>query len=552
MPSPLRRSTRSVALLGILSIGVGCGGGAKVAVTKPIPTAPAAPVASAPTRVGPAPLRRLTREEYDHTVRDLVGDTTHPAESFPPDDAAAGFASNGVVPVSAVLVERYMDAAEALAGAAVKHIGDVAPCAHDEVPDACAARFIDAFGRRAYRRPLAEDERTALLSLYSEKAARSGYAGGIQLVLEAIFQSPQFLYRIEPSAAGPAAERPRPLGGYEVATRLSFFLWVSTPDDALLDAARDGKLDTAEGVRAAARRLIADPRAADGVRSFHRQWLGLAELGVLSKDALAPRFTADMKRSMVEETLRFAAWAVDRGGDTVETLFSSRDSFIDAPLAELYGVAAPAAPFDLAHLPADQRSGILTHASVMARLANGDESAPVTRGKFVRERLLCDVVSPPPPNLVINPPKVDPTLPTKTRFERHRTDPTCAGCHGRLDPIGFGFEHYDGVGAWRTADGNFSVDATGTITGLDGADVTFDGAVELGQRLAKSPQVRRCVATQWFRFALGRSETPDDDATIAAIQASFGGAGYDVRELLVAIATSDALRYAHGEETSNP
>lgn len=559
MASPGARPPARIAPVAILSVlgVVGCGGGPKLAPTKPVVAAVStSPAVTAPTRVGPAPLRRLTREEYDHTVRDLLGDDTHPADAFPPDDAAGGFASNAAVPVSQILVERYMDAAEALAAAAVKHLEDLAPCAAGEADEACATRFISTFGRRAYRRPLRDDERDALVALYTAKAAETDRAGGVRIVLEAILQSPQFLYRIEPTTfpreGAPSSGAPTPLSGYEVATRLAFFLWVSTPDDALLDDARDGKLDTADGVRVAARRLMKDPRADDGVRSFHRQWLGLRDLEVVSKDALAPRFTRSMKAAMVEETLRFATNAVERGGDTIATLFTSNQSFVDAPLAELYGIPAPSPPFALVTLPADQRAGLLTQASVMARLANGDETAPVTRGKFVRERLLCDVVSPPPPDARITPPKVDPTKPTKERFRQHRTDPTCNGCHERLDPIGFGFEHYDGVGAWRTGDGNFAVDATGTITGLDGADVSFDGAVELGARLAKSPQVRRCVATQWFRFAFGRSETSDDDGAIDMIHGAFAASGFDVRELLVAIATSDALRYARSEEATTP
>lgn len=293
-----------------------------------------------------------------------------------------------------------------------------------------------------------------------------------------------------------------------------------------------------------------DARAEDGVRSFHRQWLGLKNLELVSKDSLAVKFTPELKRSMVEETLRFSTAAVDAGGDTIETLLTSSASFVDGPLADLYGVPRPREGFSRVELPPGQRSGLLTQASVMARLASGDETSPVTRGKFVREKLLCDVMSPPPPNVAITPPKVDPTLPTKERFRRHRTDTMCSGCHALMDPIGFGFEHYDGVGAWRTADGAFPIDATGDVTGLDGSDVAFDGAVDLGARLARSPQVRRCIATQWFRFAVGRNERPEDTPSIDASYGVFQGAGFDVRELIVALATSDAFTHVLVEEGS--
>lgn len=502
--------------------------------------------------MAPVPLRRLTNEEYNNTVRDLLGDTSRPADAFPPDEAVGGFENNTVAPVTQQLVERYMAAAEALAASAVGQIDRLAPCAEGEPREGCARRFIDSFGRLAFRRPLEDGERAGLLALYADKEKRSGHAQAIRLVLEVVLQSPKFLYRLEP--LDDTSVKTRALTGYELATRLSFFIWASTPDSKLLDDAAAGKLATAEGVGDAARRLLADKRAVDGIRSFHRQWLDLRELETESKDqVLYPAFTPELKKAMVEETLRFSAHAVLQGGDAITTLLTSKKSFVNASLAKLYGVAAPAGEgFALVDLPAGQRSGLLTQASVMSVLASAEEASPILRGKFVSEKLLCLSVPPPPPGVAIAPPKPDPKLTKKERFEVHRADPSCAGCHQMMDPAGFGFEHYDAVGAWRTVDGAFPVDSVGVISGTSDANGEFDGAVALGERLAASQQVRRCIATQWFRAALGRSERDEDAASLDDVYQSFTRAGFDVRGLIVAITTSDAFRHASFDPGSAP
>lgn len=501
----------------------------------------------------PAPLRRLTNEEYNNTVRDLLGDTTRPADAFAPDEAVGGFENNTVSPVTQSLVERYMDAAEALAARAAPHIDKLAPCTSSVPATACATKFIDAFGRRAYRRPLEPAERASLLSIFNDKVKRADYAHAIQLVIAAILESPNFLYRLEPLPSEAGAKL-RPLNGYEIATRLSYFIWASTPDTELLDAAATGKLSTAQDIERAARRLLKDPRAVDGIRSFHRQWLDLRELDTKSKDPiLYPAFAPELKTAMVEETLRFAAHAVLEGGDVVTTLLTSNKTFVNGALAKLYGVPAPTEDgYVLVSLPARERAGLLTQASVMAVLASAEEASPILRGKFVREKLLCETIPPPPANVDVRPPKFDPKRTKKERFAQHRTDPTCAFCHQLMDPTGFVFEHYDAIGAWRTVDGAFPVDAVGALSGTDDADGPFDGAVALATSLARSKQVRRCVATQWFRAALGRPDRPEDKASLDSAYQTFASAGFDVRELIVGIARSDAFRHVGFDQGSAP
>ena len=322
-------------------------------------------------------------------------------------------------------------------------------------------------------------------------------------------------------------------------------MWASPPDDELLDDASRGKLGSSEHVAAAARRMLADPRAERGARSFVRQWLGLDELETASKDsAIYPAYSHELRRSMVEETLRFGAEALLAEGDGLARLLTSPDSYVDPPLARLYGVkASKEVGFVRVSLPQSERAGVLTRAGVLSVLANPDQSSPIRRGKFVRERLLCQPIPPPPPGIAISTPKFDPKLSTRERFAQHRTDRSCSGCHAMMDPIGFGFEHYDAVGSFRAKEGARPVDATGELSDTADLDGAFDGAIELSRKLATSGEVRRCFATQWFRYALGRNETEADAPSIDHAHAAFAGAGFDVRELVVAIAASHAFRH---------
>lgn len=529
-----------------LLLSPGCGGAPTDRVVEH-GAATASVVPDGPKAVAAVPLRRLTRTEYNHTVRDLLGDDTHPADAFPPDESVGGFENNTIAPVTPILAERYMDAAEALAAAAVAHLDTLAPCHDGQPADACAQRFVDSFGRLAFRRPLESSEREELLSVYREKAARSDYRAGIRLVIELILQSPQLLYRIEP-ALEPGADA-RPLTGYELATRLSYFIWASTPDAALLDDAAAGRLDSADDVERVARRMLSDRRASDAIRSFHRQWLGLRELETASKDGA---FTPELRDAMVEETLRFGVEAALANQDFVTHLLTSNKTFASPALAKLYGASGAASGAAPIELPPGQRAGILTHASVLSVLASADQTSPVLRGKFVREKLLCQAIPPPPPNVVTTSPKVDPSLTTKQRFAQHRSDASCAGCHQLMDPIGFGFEHYDALGAWRTQDGSFAVDATGELSATDDVDGSFDGVLELSARLAKSQQVRRCIARQWLRFALGRADSEEDTEALGLIYQAFEKGGFTARELIVAIARSQVFRYAGAPPKKEP
>lgn len=469
-------------------------------------------------------LRRLTREEYDHTVRDLLGDTTSPANVFVPDEERGGYRVG--LNMSPALFAQYVSAAERLAADATPLAG----C--DPVDRECAAAFIASFGRRAYRRPLAESEVESLLGVFDATAARATPSAGLEVVIATILQSPHFLYRIERTRSGRLAP-------YEIASSLSYFLWQSMPDDALLDAAADGELDTDDGVALEARRLLDDPRADDAIASFHEQWLEIGELPAAERDPdRFPAFSMELALSMLDETRRFAIDTVRNDG-RLTTLLRSRRSFVDAPLAELYGIDAPAEPFGEVEL-GPERLGILTHASVLAAHAHSDQTSPVRRGAFVRARVLCQDVPPPPDDRPLMVPPAGSAATARERLALHRTDPVCASCHTLMDPIGLGLENYDAIGRYRTEEGGVPIDASGEVTASADADGEFLGAVELAERLSSSRAVSDCYATQWYRFAMGRRDVAPERCVLDDVADRFAETG-DIRELLVDIATSHSF-----------
>ncbi len=494
---------------------------------------------------GAAPLERLTRAQYANAVRDLLGlkapfDVTLLGE----DEKMGPFSSNDVAPVSELTLEQYTEAAETLARAAGTGLAALAPCDRTTQDDAaCASHFLDVFGRRAYRRPLADEEKAAYTALYSDYAA-GGYDDAIRVVVETMLQSPNFLYHVE--LAPPASTAGvLTLDPFELASRLSFFLAATTPDDALLDAAAQGSLADAAGLRAQAERLLNAPTATDALASFHLQWLELDTLGALTKDpAVYPSFDATMAAAMQDETTRFVDYVFRKGDAKLETLLTAPYSFLEGPLFGLYGVApvAGADPSMPVMLDPKERAGLLTQGSFLAMHGHENQSAPVQRGKVIIRNVLCESLPDPPPNVDTTPPAPSPGATTRQRFAVHETNPSCAGCHKRIDGVGMGLEAYDGIGAYRTMDGTQPVDATGLFLDTKDLNGPFNGAIELARDLAGSPEVQQCVATQWLRFALGRMETTADGCSLQGLHQAFDASGHDVRSLLVSVALSDSFR----------
>ncbi len=365
-----------------------------------------------------------------------------------------------------------------------------------------------------------------------------------------MLQSPFFLYHVEFGREDPEAPAGlRALDDYELASRLSYFLWNSMPDDTLFAAAKAGELTTEDGLRAQVDRMLADPKAQDAITEFHLQWMGVDEIEGLEKDgATFPDFTSELAVAMKEDTATFAAKIILEGDAKVETLLTADYTFTGDPqLLALYGATLPSGwvAGDPVPLPAGQRAGLLTQPSILAQHSHANQTSPVHRGVLVRQNLLCQVLPPPPPDVDNVPPDPDPNATTRERFDQHTSDPTCAGCHALIDPIGFGLENFDGIGAFRTMEGDLPVDASGELVSTD-VDGPFDGGVELAQRLAHSALVQECVTRQWFRFAFGRGETKDDACTMESLLGTFEESGHDVRVLLREIALSNAFKYRKG------
>lgn len=495
---------------------------------------------------GAAPLRRLTQSEYNNTVRDLLGDTTHPADQFPPDQQIGDFTNTAVaLTVPPLLAQAYQTAAEQLATTALStRASTLVPCALTAGTDACAQSFIETFGKQAYRRPLTTTEQGVLFALYQTNSTDATFSNGIQAVIEAVLQSGDFLYRVEFGDASQAEGTVLPLTPYEMASRISYFLWDSMPDAALFAAADANELTTKEQVATQARRLLQSPNAQPAVQQFFQEWLTENELPTASKDPTTyPAFTSTLHSSMQNETNAFINWVMWTSDHRLPTLLTSPVSFLNSELAAVYGVSGvTGTTLQQVQLDPTQRSGILTQLSMMTILGKPDRSSPVLRGKFVRDELLCEPIPPPPQSLVITPPTVTPGVSTREAFVMHEADAICKSCHALMDPIGFGFENYDGIGRFRTVDQGQPVDATGTLTNTD-VDGPFNNAIDLIKRLAGSQQVSDCFATEWFRYAFGRGESTDDACSLQSLKGAFTSSQFDVQELLVAVTQTDAFRY---------
>ena len=500
------------------------------------------------------PLRRLTRQEYGNAARDLLGGATVALDDIPADENVGPFASNTVTSLTDLGTEQYLESAEGLAAAAVATPAALsalvgcdrsAPTAASD--GTCASQFIDRFGARAFRRPLAADEKARYVGLYATTiAGGAAFADGIRLVVEALLQSPNFLYHLELDATPPAAGTLVALDSYQLAARLSFFLWASVPDDVLMTAAAGGGLADPAALRTQVTRMLADARARDAIATFHAQWLDLGKLPATTKDpTLYPQFTPALLSAMQAETVAFVDDVLRAGDGRLETLLTASYSILDGGLFDLYGVARPAGTTGPVRVALDptRRAGLLTQASFLAAHAHENQTSPVARGVAIIRNVLCVALPDPPANVNNAPPDPAPGATTRERFAAHESVASCAACHTMIDGIGLGFESYDAVGAFRTTDAGKPVDASGNVVAAPEIDGPFDGAVALAKELAGTKQVQQCVARQWFRFALGRLESATDGCSLQGLFDAFDASNHDVRQLLAAIATSDAFRY---------
>ena len=503
---------------------------------------------------GDTPVRRLTHSQYNNTVRDLLNDQTRPSDAFPPEDFVNGFknqaAAQGIPPLMAGV---YHTAAAKLARSAFQGGDDrhqLIPCKPRSAGDAeCAMKFVSQFGLRAFRRPLNENEVKRYAALLAAEARKSGrFVDGAQLVVETMLQSPKFLFRLE---AGPQ--------GYDAASRLAYFLWDSMPDEELLRAAGSGELNTPAGVEKTIRRMLGDSRARQSLDEFVGQWLRFdLVLGTIKDRRRYPQFTPQLALAMTEETRRLVSEAIWNDRNFMD-IFTADYAFINSELAAVYKLPAPVEEFDRVTFPADSdRAGILGAGMFLAATSKPEESSPTIRGFAVREQFLCEIVPDPPPGTNMTLPLITPDKPmtTRQRLGVHTTNPSCSGCHGLMDTIGFGLERYDAIGQRRdkqeivfAAEGEgqrvprkviaLDLDARGTVIGIPKSD--FSSPKELGRILAGAPQCQECVVKQLFRYAFGRKETPADRPTIQKGLEAFRGSQFRMKGLVVFLARSLAL-----------
>ncbi|MEM9194070.1 MAG: DUF1592 domain-containing protein [Myxococcota bacterium] len=502
------------------------------------------------THVGYTPLRLLTRGQFNGVTRDLTGQDLTLGSNFGDDQRAGPFAANYSRILATSDVENFMLAAEELAEVAVSD-SSIVGCSGGVD---CAESTIRSFGRRAWRRPLTDVEVQELMGLYSSEGS---FNDGVQRAFEMILQSPSLYYRVEEhldvGGDGVAALDPM-----SVASRLSFFLWRSGPDDTLLDLAERGALLSEGDVEAAARRLLEDPRAAATIRDFHFEWLGLygnshvSPLADLTKNPdVYPNFDGSLRDAMGEETRRFIdhifSPAYPEPERRLQALFGSDFTFVNAELAAIYGLPQPNG-WEQVITPGDRR-GILTQPGVLATYGGPENSAPLERGLLMRELVLCDKVEPPGEELAeavtaageaLDEAQNDGQLTRREKVEAIG-EIACAGsCHAEFIPLGLAFESYDGIGQFRIEESGDIIDPSGELAGTD-VDGPFTGSPDLMDRLLGSERLRQCVTQRWMEYALERPLQEADVCAVRELSANLEQSG-DLRELLVEIVKSPAFR----------
>lgn len=541
------------------------------------PDRAAIPACAAGIQPGPSPVRRLTRLEYDNTVRDLLGtaDDKLPGREFPTEEHRLGFDNNAnVLTVSPLLSEQYQIGAERMVADAAdrdfagKFLASCDVATRGE--EACLTQgFLGGFAKRAYRHPLSAEEIKILRDVY-DIGKQQDFKAGIKLAAMVVLQSPQFLYRLEEGVAARPGENFVALKPYEMAARLSYMLWGSQPDPALVAAADANKLSTPDEIAAQVNRMLVqgvapmvttNAKAKRTVAHMLDQWLELEKILEVEKDAKIfplsefPKAHLSSMRTEVDKFLDEAFWSPDTGG-TLTALYTAPYAWVDLTLYNFYGKAAggligaaplgqmmdKAAPTQRVGTDGIKRGGILTTGAVLAIQANANQTSPVLRGKFVREQLLCDILPPPPNDVQIVLPALSTSMTTRERFSKHMEAAACKGCHQLMDPIGLGFESFDSIGRYRETENGKPVDNSGDVVGMDGGK--FKGVVELGKRLAGSDQAADCAARQWFRFAYGREdEKGADECAVEMLKRKFIASGLKFKDLLLALTTTDAFLY---------
>ncbi len=462
-----------------------------------------------------------------------------PTASLPVEARPQNYAYDnhgGANNVSVDFVTEALSIATSMVDALGERVRKLASC--DPIADtSCAPTFVRELGQRTFRRPLSDAEVTRYSALIAGSTDR---AQGVTLALRALLVSPHFLYRAELGLLKDGGYR---LTGWEVASLLSYTLWGTMPDAELLRAAGAGELDTPAGIRTQAERLLEHTRSREVVRTFAAQWLGVDNFANVDKNpTLFPALTAEVKSAMAEEPGRLVEHVTFNGTGSYDELVTAPYSMLDAKLADFYGVPfADASGFAETAFPEGERAGVLGLGAVLGRYAHSNQTSPILRGLFVRRNVLCQAFGAPPANAGMVP-EVDPSATTRERFRQHTADASCASCHNYIDDLGFGFERFDAVGRVRSEENGLSIDSLGNMNDVEGlgagTDAPFSTFAGLGTTLAQSDAAPNCYVRQWFRYAHGSLERPEDRCTIQALSRSFEKSGRNLKQLIVDVVSA--------------
>lgn len=494
-------------------------------------------------------MHRLNVTEYNNTVRDLLGTQLSLPESFPADLTAHSFDN-----VAAALIMTdaafafYSETAKRLAAEALtpERRARLFDCDVAALKEACVRSMLAGFLPRAWRRPTEAGDVEGLVKLFSDnKSAGDSDEQALTRVLQAVLVSAEFLFRIERNTGVAGV---RSLNGYELASRLSYFLWSSMPDAELFAAAASGALQTPDGVSAQMTRMLSDTRAAAFGENFGGQWLPIRALADVVPDAKAyPDFDEELRAAMRAETHR-SFLDVASGAKSFKALLSTSSGYVNDRLAQHYGLPTTGSKEPAFRELARGRGGLLTQGTFLTVNSYPDESNPVRRGKWILANLFCQEPPAPPPDVQREPPPQQ-GVSRKERLASHRTDPICASCHNLMDPLGLALEQYDGIGQFRTADNGVPIDPSGQL--LDGTVIT--DAVSLQSSLAENPQIAACVAEHLFTYALGRARRVGsgfDDMTIEQLSKTFKDSGQLFPQLMQAVTRSDVFSKREDEATT--
>ncbi len=484
-------------------------------------------------------LHRLNAAEYANSLEAVLGVESQVAHNLPADAPSHGFDNvAAVLTTSPLLLEFYAQATDEALDAALGPEGllrsETASCLADHDEARCASELVEQLTTRAWRRPPSTIELARLLAVYDEaRALGLDVDGSIGAAMQAVLMSPHFLFRVEGTA--PAGESDL-LDAYELASRLSYFLWSAPPDEALLADARSGALLEPEVLEDQARRMLDDPRSVALADNFAAQWLAYRYLDDVFKDtARYPDFTPQLRASMAEEPrLLFLDLLTDN--QDLRELLTSDESYIDHHLADLYDLDQPEPGFVRVDLGDSPRRGVLTQASLLSVLAYPFTTSPARRGSWVLDNLLCAPLAAPPAGVDI-PIDGDPAS-KREQLEAHRANPACAGCHAAIDPIGLAFEGYDAIGRHRTSENGLTIETAGTLP----SGVEFADPIAMAEAIADDPAFLPCVVQQTMTYALGRGLDARELAEIEGLAVELEERGHGLQELFVLVATSEVFR----------